>query len=162
MRIRRLGTVAAVLGCVLGLAACGQQADAGSAATAGATSWTDETDLALVQCLRDEGIAISDPQPGGLPVFESDENLDPAAFEAAAKKCGEKLGLPSDSFAPISDQESLDLAVQMAECLRTKGHDVPDPLAGQDLQIAESVPQSDLEACFQQVDSQRPGGEETK
>lgn len=162
MRIRRLGTVAAVLGCVLGLAACGQQGDAGSAATAGASPGTDEANLALVQCLRDEGIAISDPQPGGLPVFEDADNFDPTVLEAALQKCGKKLGLPPEDLQPATGPEATAMMVQVAECLRTKGHDVPDPLAGQELQIDESVPQADLEACFQQLDSQQPGEGATK
>lgn len=164
MRSKRWSAAAAFLGCMFGVAACGQQADVGpeTGSTAGASLEAGSQELALTQCLRDEGIAITDPQPGQLPVFEDADSFDPAALEAALQKCGKKLGLPPEALQPGTGPEVTAMMVQVAECLRGKGHDVPDPLVGQELQIDESVPEADLNACFQQLESHLPGGEETK
>lgn len=82
--------------------------------------------LKLTQCLREQGIDIPDPKPGQDPRgLTLGKDVDPAQFQKAMAACGRDTS--SGSGAGDSDQKAQDAAVKMAQCMRGKGYDMPDP-----------------------------------
>ncbi len=92
--------------------------------------------LDLVQCLRDEGLDVADPEVDadgnvnlrGLFRQAEEAQLDPDAVDAAMEACsdlleGVQLGLAQDfDFTEIQDQ-----LLEFAACMRDNGYDMPDP-----------------------------------
>ncbi|MFN3217706.1 MAG: hypothetical protein ACE367_14530 [Acidimicrobiales bacterium] len=120
-------------------------ADDTSAATADAETSTDGTTdeeqaLAFAQCMRDEGIDLPDPVVdadgsidfGGANRDREQEGFaqDPG-FGDAIDTCGALI--EGASFLPEAGDftEREDLFLEVAECLRDNGIDVPDPQFGQ-------------------------------
>jgi hypothetical protein len=141
-RLRRALGGAAAAFTLLAVSACGGGgADGDDVASLGGdvnpletedTEPLDEDAQALVfaECMRDEGIDIADPGPDqeGLSaaLHEAEESYDRETYDQALNACEELLthrDHGSDDHAP-DDEMMLDLA----ECLREQGLDVPDNL----------------------------------
>ena len=94
------------------------------------------------ECMRDNGVDMPDPEfedsggvimRGGSPGGPDDGGLmgpGNAEWEAAQEKCGpimEEVGPMGDPPSPEEQAEMQDQLVAMAECMRGKGYDMPDP-----------------------------------
>lgn len=91
--------------------------------------------LEYAQCMRDNGVDMPDPEfdeNGGVSMRAADpdtgEGPDPE-FEAADEACRPIMEdvLPDMEIDPKEQAEMQDQLVAVAECMRERGHDMPDP-----------------------------------
>ncbi len=133
---RKLIVAGAVLLVPLVLAACGSEPAGGGVATAGngsastASASAPPADLtAVARCLRDNGIDVSDPDPGtGRLDLGSARRGDPEAFRQAMEKCRHLL--PAGSLGAQLGPDDIEKLRQFAQCMREHGVDMPDPDPG--------------------------------
>jgi len=137
--------VAAALIIVLGMtAACGTgSGDDGSALpdANGASSEAPDADggsgdadldpedamLKFAQCMRENGVDMPDPSPGG-GIRISGEGMSQEQMEAAQEACQKWMDMaePDDAGHELSEEEKQQF-LDMAECMRDRGYDFPDP-----------------------------------
>ncbi len=115
------------------LAACGSN-QAGGVATAGggvasaaAPSPTASGDgVKFAQCMREHGIDVPDPEPGGNAVrVRVGQGVDPATVEKADKECAKYR--PIGGGPKVNDAEFADAVQKYTKCMRDNGVDLPDP-----------------------------------
>lgn len=107
--------------------------------------------LTIARCMRDKGFDVPDPE-GGSDI-RIPEGGDPGAAEKAFKECQEAAdSLPGAQSA--SEAELQQFHLQMAQCLRMKGHDIADPVPGETLSISEEVPQEALDDCTERINAE--------
>jgi hypothetical protein len=113
----------------------------GDGAGGGSVDETEMQDAALeyAQCMRDHGIDMPDPvfQDGGMSIgFGPDSGADPESeeFKAAEEECRPILeeARPDVQLSPEQQAEMQDKLTAMAECMRARGHDMPDPQVADD------------------------------
>ena len=96
--------------------------------------------LEYAQCMRDNGIDMPDPEfedGGGVHLgFDSESGIDPESeeFKAAEEACESIMEevRPDVQLSPEEQAEMQDRLVALAECMRARGHDMPDPQVGED------------------------------
>ncbi len=180
--------VAAALIILLGMtAACGNaNGDDGDSAlpdAAGASSASasadDEADLdpedamlKFAQCMREHGVDMPDPEPGGGVMVDgkgiSEDQM--KAAEAACQKYMD-MAMPEDGGAELSEEEKQSF-LDMAACMRDRGYDFPDPTfdggrVTQKLEKGDSdVPgpedpsfQKEVEECSAEAGLEPPGSQ---
>lgn len=136
-RTRRaaLGRSLAGAGIVLALVAgaCGGGSDdassrnSGSGSSTGSDNDAQKAFLAYARCMREQGVNIPDPSDDGLVFNLNDRNIDHDAMAKAEKVCGKHLeGVTVDSHG-ANDSEMQDRAVKLAQCMRDRGFNIPDP-----------------------------------
>ena len=118
--------------------------DSGSATGDDAEPASEEEILDYFACLRENGVEVQDP------TFDADGNIDFSAgqggpgaaadfdreaIEAAQEVCGDFPALPG-GFGDRDQSEMQDSLVEMAQCMRDHGIDMPDP----DFDSAEGGP----------------------
>lgn len=146
-------------------------ATAGGVPVAGVTSApaTKDRDAALrdfAQCMRDNGVDLPDPQPGGRMAGEYVALLrenDPVV-RAALVACRSRL--PNGGEPPTLDPERLETYRAFAGCLRDNGVPMPDPAPDGSLQGAllagidpnDPVFQTAVEACRDHLAGLLPDG----
>lgn len=104
------------------LGACGDDDSADGASDGG-----DEKLLDWAECMRDEGIEISDPVrgPNGGMSLGDPGAWSPEDMQAAQEVCGRSPGLAARD---LSEEDEQAAAFEFAECMRTEGiDDFPDP-----------------------------------
>jgi hypothetical protein len=130
-----LGAATALGLSLLVLVACGDSSEGGGGTGSAGGPPDDEARLEFAECMREHGIDIPDPQPGGGPIQLGGPNAeqggdllnDPEARDAL-EACQEKLGdAGPQSISPQQRQEFEDAALRFAQCMRDHGVDVPDP-----------------------------------
>ncbi|WP_097866421.1 hypothetical protein [Streptomyces sp. rh34] len=139
-----LALMSALTGVALFATGCSQSSDSpgpsestsGSGGSDGAGPDTAAFDKAQAtrKCLRDKGMDVPDLQPGENPystMLQPPLGSDPAKWSKALEDCGSGPG-GSGGGGDTGEQQSLDQQVKIAECLRGKGFDMPDPKAGPD------------------------------
>ena len=98
-------------------------------------SWVD-AELLLAQCIRDNEYVLEDPQkPGDLrriltPIFIEMNQEEREELSLVIEKCAEENHIPLDArdgATPEQQAAILDAELEIAQCLREKGLDVPDP-----------------------------------
>ena len=98
-------------------------------------SWVD-AELLLAQCIRDNEYVLEDPQkPGDLrriltPIFIEMNQEEREELRLVIEKCAEENDIPLDArdgATPEQQAAILDAELEIAQCLREKGLDVPDP-----------------------------------
>lgn len=110
---------------------------------AGDKKTTEEQTLAWVQCMREQGLDIADPQvdsdgnlvlggprPGGTGGTTTGSSGAPRFDRDAFSKATEKCGNPPQTAGGFSQQDRQavqDSLLKMAQCLRDAGFDVADP-----------------------------------
>lgn len=162
---RRLRVVLTVLAVPLALAAC-SPGDGGGIASAGGTSPSatgveevseEERAFQFVECMRENGIDLPDPEPDGEGGFtfgigELGIDLSDARFQDALRACRDKL--PRGGDRDLDDPEVQAQLREFAECMRDNGIDMPDPdpgggFGGAMAEIDRNSPafQKALEAC---------------
>ena len=101
----------------------------------------DAYDLALAQCIREQGVDVRDPRPG-----EGFQESGPEV-QAAASTCMAELGPPPTYDFTEEDRLAMrEQQLALAECLRGLGYDVADPAPDTAIAI-QGVPDADFAAC---------------
>jgi hypothetical protein len=163
--MRRLWLVVPALLLALGAAAaCSDSSDDGDGVasvdgngeTEGTPSSDEEQAQAFVDCMREQGIDMPDPNPNGEGGLLNLEELDVTREELqpALDACREHLPFGGEGGEPL-DQETLDQMTEFAQCMRDNGIDMPDPdpnggfIADEGLPFDPEDPevQAALEAC---------------
>ena len=110
-------------------------------------SWAD-SELLLAQCIRDNNYELEDPKkPGDLrriltPIFVEMNQEEREEFYSLIEKCAEEYDIPLDArdqATPEQQAEILDAELEIAQCIRKKGLDVPDPTSENGLR--DTLPQ---------------------
>ena len=110
-------------------------------------SWAD-SELLLAQSTRDNNYELEDPKkPGDLrriltPIFVEMNQEAREEFYSLIEKCAEEYDIPLDArdqATPEQQAEILDAELEIAQCIREKGLDVPDPTSENGLR--DTLPQ---------------------
>jgi hypothetical protein len=156
---RRSFTIATALAALTfagaALAGCSTEApaDGGTEETPSFSS-NEEYQLALAECMRSKGIDMPDPGESGTQIDAGQEGL-PEAAEA----CGDELGTPpGGSGGARPSDEQREVFLQMAQCFRDNGLDVPDPAPGESLTVPMDAPQELFDKCATAGESGTTGG----
>lgn len=162
--------------------ACGDDAGSEALPSAGgsAEASEDPTDppsldpedamLKYAQCMRDHGVDMPDPQPGGGVMIDG-KGLDREAMEAAEEACEEyrEAAMPRDREAPQLTAEEKQQFLDMAACMRERGWDFEDPTFGDDGGVQQRLDkesgidpedpafQADVEECHTEAGLEPPG-----
>jgi hypothetical protein len=125
-----------------------EKTSSSSGSAAGTTShdWM----LALADCVRDQGIEVSDPNEDGALVMQGSQNK--SSTSSAFATCEEKLGPgpePSEAEDKAREAESLELSREAAACFRENGYDMADPSASDpQLHFPSDAPDSVQAECL--------------
>lgn len=143
MRALTLPALGAVLTALL-LTGCGTSEEGGSGGTAGAETGgeksMEDAVLEFAACMRDNGVDMPDPEGQGMPSLPVTQDEE---MEAAMEACEDLL--PVDENAP-TEQEAFEHSLELAECLRDNGVDVPDPELGELLDLPQNPDDEEMEA----------------
>jgi hypothetical protein len=124
-----------------GLIACGGSSDEGGEETEASF---DDAQVEFAECMRENGVDFPDPSSGeeGPGAF-TDIDTDTPEFEAANEECGSIIedAIPEGDLPDQAELE--DQILELTQCLRDKGFDVPDQQIG-DLGSGE-IPQASAE-----------------
>ena len=110
-------------------------------------SWAD-SELLLAQCIRDNNYELEDPKkPGDLrriltPIFVEMNQEEREEFYSLIEKCADEYDIPLDArdqATPEQQAQLLDAELEIAQCIRKKGLDVPDPTSENGLR--DTLPQ---------------------
>ena len=156
------------------LSACGLQAAGEDASEDASDTSMEDAGLAYAQCMRENGVDMPDPESdadGGVQM-RLPEGVDPEsdAFQRAEDECQPLLeGAVQDRIDDLTPEERERIQQQMldlAECMREEGYDMPDPeidgggirIGGPDSGIDPRDPQfrEAMEACQDEVDLPMP------
>ncbi|WP_129842032.1 hypothetical protein [Streptomyces sp. RFCAC02] len=144
MRAGRRGALA-VLPLIWALALTGcdsggsgvEVASAENGGTGGGSAETEDLDpdemaQRFAECLREHGVEVEDPQPGGgLDVDADALGLDQGTVDAATEACREYDPAVSGPAGEEPPPEAQEYMLQFAECMRENGvDDFPDPQSG--------------------------------
>ncbi|WP_262704925.1 MULTISPECIES: hypothetical protein [Streptomyces] len=142
-----LTLAATVAGLALSVTGCSGSSDSGESkdsassenSTASGGSGGSGSDSAafdkaqkLRACLRDKGIDVPDLKPGEDPhsaTLGQPEGTSADKWSKGLKDCGSNMA-GGGSGGAADQQDSLDQQVKIAECVRGKGFDMPDPKPG--------------------------------
>jgi hypothetical protein len=138
MFTKRMTTALAALALAGLLGACGgnggSDGDAsGGDSGGGEDSAAEDATLEYAQCMRDQGIEdFPDPEIGenGEMQLATPEGGDIEEFEAADDECKPILDEAQSRGSRLSPEEQAerqDQALAMAQCMRERGWDMPDP-----------------------------------
>lgn len=126
--------------------------------------------LAYAKCMRSHGIDMPDPtfddeghvklQGRGPRIGTDGRPTD--EFEAADEACHHLIedAMPEIQLSPEERAEMEDRMLAMAECMRSKGHDMPDPqfddkggfaIGGPGLDPSDPDVRDDMDACAEKV-----------
>ena len=134
MRLRSMAPAAAML---LALTACGAGQNTPSVASAGtpeavfpasASPSTSSDPLKFAQCLREHGIDVKDPKPGGG--ISARVKGDKAKMDKAHKACAKYMQGGMLGGKGPDDPAVRDEMLKLAQCLRENGVNVADPEPG--------------------------------
>lgn len=123
------------------ISGCGGEAEGSGVATAGdgstgdstkaaeTTEQPDDGGLAFAACMREQGIDMPDPEPGGERLMSPDvlDDYDRETIEAGMAECEDLIPAQVLERRGELDEET---ELALAECLREQGIDVPDDLFG--------------------------------
>jgi len=145
----RRGLAAALAVALLGsLVACGDGSGGADDTTlpvaAGASSETPDADadeeadadldaedamLEYAQCMREHGVDMPDPEPGGGGIRINGEGLSREQMQAAEAACQKWMDMaePADGGRELTEEEKQSF-LDMAACMRERGYNFPDPV----------------------------------
>lgn len=104
----------------------------------------EEFQLAFAACMREQGIDMPDPTEGGTQVDAGSGD----GFQQAAELCMDELGAPPSGSGDAQPSErQREVFLEMAQCFRDNGIDVPDPAPGESLAVPMDAPQEVFDAC---------------
>jgi hypothetical protein len=134
--------------------------------------------LEYAQCMRDNGIDMPDPEfdgdgGGGIMINGGPDDEGPGEeLEAAEEVCGPIIedARPDMDLDPEEQAELQDQLVAVAECMRGRGHDMPDPEVSADggVRMRAGGPgeggapneefEQDIEECHEEAGMESPEG----
>jgi hypothetical protein len=140
----KIATVLLVGALMSACGSAGDNPDPGGTSTAGSV---EDYQLAMAKCMREHGIDVPDPSGDGSMQAPAIDDMN--AFTEASDACQEKLGRPPvpEGEPTKSDEERLAEMLEIAECFREHGIDVPDPKPGETIAIPMDAPEDVFEAC---------------
>jgi hypothetical protein len=124
----------------LGLSACGTTAR-GKTATAG----DHDRQLKFAQCMRKHGVDMPDPQFNGggmaMRIGGPDTKRIPKATLDVAQRACQKImqKVKPPTMSPEQQAKARKGALKMAQCMRERGFDVPDPQFGTGGRIQQRI-----------------------
>jgi hypothetical protein len=133
----------------------------------------DDAMLKFAQCMREQGVDMPDPTPGG-GIRVNGEGLSEEQMEAAQSACQKWMDMaePEDGGRELTEEEK-QMFLDMASCMRERGYNFPDPTfdGGRVTQKVEKgegdLPgpddpgfEKDREECSAEVGLEPPGGED--
>ncbi|GAA2601254.1 hypothetical protein GCM10010399_35080 [Dactylosporangium fulvum] len=142
----RLATLVAVPLLILAFAGCAAPDGKGDPSSKPSSASREAWTLKFNQCLRDNGYDIKDPAAG---IGAGNKNA-PGAPADVMQKCGDEVGDPpplTNEEKEAFEKEAQRALLEMANCYRKNGVNVPDPLPGEALSVPSDVPQSVVEQC---------------
>ncbi|MDR8410067.1 hypothetical protein MTP10_15125 [Nonomuraea sp. 3-1Str] len=159
------------------LSACGGGTPAGDgvagvASTGGATASTGgapasaapsmdprDAQLKFAQCMREHGIEMDDPEPGGGIRIKSRKG-DEAKMQEAQKACGHFMEAAVGEAKGKMDPKARDQALKFAQCMRQNGIDVADPSSDgrMEITVKPGTPEEKVKAAHQACKEFEPGG----
>ena len=110
-------------------------------------SWVD-AELLLAQCIRDNNYELEDPKkPGDLrriitPIFIEMNQEEREELYSIIENCADEYDIPLDArdqATPEQQAALLDAELEIAQCIREKGIDVPDPTS--ETGLRDTLPQ---------------------
>lgn len=129
--------VFALLTLVALLSACAGATASESPTNESSEASPEEAGLAYAECMRENGIDMPDPETNrGEMMQRLGDDVDPSSdqFQRADEQCRTHLeGMVQDRMDDLSPEEQERLQEQMlelAECMREQGYDMPDPQIG--------------------------------
>jgi predicted small secreted protein len=171
IRVRAPGIIALVLAAGLVLGACNAAEGDGVASAGGEANPTAEDAeqgtlaeevqaLAFAECMRANGIDMPDPAPGqgGLSdaFHETEDNYDGETVEEALAACQDLL--PQRTHAGGHDAAREEALLDMADCLREQGLEVPDNLQQQG-GLLHDLDDDELRAAMEECRDVLTGGD---
>lgn len=160
MRIRTGGARAVLpsallLTLALAVGGCGSNDDDTDVATevAADANAQDERAVKFVECLREHGVQVEDPDEGGG--IRITGRVPKEKVDAAMEACREYSPMQEGASA---DPEAEERMRKMAQCMRDNGvEDFPDPEPGRGIQLDGGVAQDpDFEKAQQECDKYAP------
>lgn len=152
--------------------AAGASSDAPDGSDADANLDPEDAMLKYAQCMREHGVDMPDPEPGG-GISINGEGLSREQMEAAESACQKWMDLaePDDGGQELSEEEKQSF-LDMAACMRDRGYNFPDPVfdggrVTQKIEKGEGEPgapgpddpafQKDIEECSAEAGMEAPG-----
>jgi len=118
----------------MAITGCGGSAD--TEAQSSTSPNAQDKSVQFAQCMRQHGVNIPDPQPGGGGIkVPKDALADKAKLNAAIKACGKYGGQALKGLTGQGGTQSQDNQLKLARCLREHDIDVADTQAGQPLKL---------------------------
>jgi hypothetical protein len=127
--------------------------------------------LKYAQCMREHGVDMPDPEPGG-GISISGDGLSREQMQAAESACQKWMDMaePEDGGHELTEEEKQSF-LDMAACMRERGYDFPDPefdggrVTQKIEKPAEGAPgpddpafQDDMEECSAEAGMEPPTG----
>lgn len=121
------------LALMFALSGCGgseEPATPKAAGQGGGTGGQNEKAVQYAQCMRENGVDMPDPEPGGGVTLKLDGSIPKETVDKAQEAC--RKYNPMADGAAGSDPKAEAKAREFAECMRKNGvEDFPDPEPGQ-------------------------------
>lgn len=124
------GLMPVVIGVSL-LAGCADSGSDGGGSSADGSSDPEEARLAYTKCMREHGVDIPDPKPGGGMIElgpGGSINGNHETFKTAQEACSEYLDDMGEAgtLGQLTEEDKEQM-LKFAECMREHGIDIPDP-----------------------------------
>jgi hypothetical protein len=134
---------------------------ASSSASSSASAPTDprEAQLKFAQCMREHGVEMDDPEPGGGIRIRSRAG-DGQKVEQAQQACKHFMEAAIGDGSRKPGKEQLDRGLKFAQCMREHGIDMPDPAADGriEVRIKPGTPEEKVNAAHEACKEFQPGG----
>ncbi|GAA3192632.1 hypothetical protein [Nonomuraea roseoviolacea] len=137
----------------------GATASPGASAAATASLDPRSAQLKFAQCMREHGIEMDDPEPGGGIRIKSKKG-DEAKMQEAQKACGHFMENAVGKLNGKMDPKARDQALKFAQCMREHGIDMKDPSTDGRIEISvrPGTPEEKVEAAHKACKEFEPGG----
>ncbi|WP_148269292.1 hypothetical protein [Streptosporangium roseum] len=155
--------MAVAIASLAALTACGQAGSDGAASVTGATpsaspSTSPQADgLKFARCMRENGVDMPDPEPGGDAVIIRGK-INKKNLERASRAC-EKYSPTGPGKRTVATREFQDAILGFARCMRENGAEVEDPdfshgkvrFGENGIKVGTSQSREAMEACREQL-----------
>ena len=155
---------------IFGLAACGNGTGKNASSTTTAKAASDHDKMVkFAQCMRQNGVDVPDPDPGGGIKFAQrgggDADATQKKFQAAQQKC--RSFMPNGGRPPKLSPADVAQMRQFAKCMRDHGVNMEDPSDDGMIRVKETGgpgkhfdDQAAQQACQKLMPQPRLGGKE--
>ncbi|MBN6056867.1 hypothetical protein JYK22_33375, partial [Nonomuraea sp. RK-328] len=139
--------------------ASGATAKPGASAAASASLDPRSAQLKFAQCMREHGVEMDDPEPGGGIRIKSKKG-DEAKMQEAQKACGHFMEAAIGDAKGKMDPKARDNALKFAQCMREHGIDMKDPSSDGriEINVRPGTPEDKVKAAHEACKEFEPGG----